>query len=94
MLVALPRDQQDGWTLKLLAALGAHREALGMFAQGIGSRGDWASILWYPSMRPTLRDPQIPALLQRLRLIDYWRATHSRPDVCRERNPPPFCRMI
>jgi hypothetical protein len=94
MLVALPRDQQDGWTLKLLAALGAHREALDMFAQGIGSRGDWASILWYPSMRSTLGDPQMVPLLRRLRLIDYWRKTGSRPDVCAEKAPPPFCRMI
>ena len=93
-LLALPKDQQDGWTLKLVAALGGHHEALALFARGIGSRGDWASILWYPSMRATLSAPEIVPLLQRLRLIAYWRATRTRPDVCDTSAPPPFCRMI
>ena len=94
MLVALPRDQQDAWTLKLLAALGAHREALQAVRTAGGLTRGLGLDLWYPSMRPTLGDPRFSALLQRLRLIDYWRTTHSQARRLRGKSSPPFCRMI
>jgi tetratricopeptide (TPR) repeat protein len=94
MLVALPKDQKDPWTAKLIAALGAHREALALIASNARSRFDWPSTLWYPSMRAVLDDPALPAVLQRLGLMKYWRTTHTKPDVCSAKNAPAFCRMI
>jgi hypothetical protein len=40
------------------------------------------------------RDPGFAAQLQRMGLMRYWKATHTRPDVCSGKNPPPFCSMI
>ena len=94
MLVALPSDQQDPWTAKLLGALGASREALEMISGHVSSRFDWPSTLWYPIMRGVLNDPRMPSLLQRLGLMKYWRATHTKPDVCSAKDAPPSCRMI
>ena len=94
MLVAMPKDQQDPWTAKLLAALGASHEAFQMVADNASAHPAWPSTLWYPSMRGALNDPAVPALLQRLGLMRYWKTTHTRPDVCSTKDPPPFCRMI
>jgi tetratricopeptide (TPR) repeat protein len=93
-LLALPDDQQDYQVMRTLAALGATHEALAMFVKGLGSRWDWPSVLWYPSMRATLNDPQIPGIVERLGLLKYWRTTRTRPDVCSGQTPPAFCRMI
>ena len=94
MVLALPTDQHDPWAVKLLGALGAHHEALAMLASRIGTRLDWPSVLWYPSMRGSLSDPGFPAVAERLGLMRYWKTTHTRPDVCSSKDPPPFCRMI
>jgi tetratricopeptide (TPR) repeat protein len=93
-LNALPDDQKNYMVMRTLAALGANHEALALFVKGIGSRWDWPSILWYPSMRGLLDDPAIPGLLQQLGLMRYWKATNTKPDVCSEKAPPPFCRTI
>jgi tetratricopeptide (TPR) repeat protein len=93
-LLALPNDQKDYQVTRTVAALGGTREALSLFVKGLGSRWDWPSTLWYPSMRGTLDEPQIPAILGRLGLMNYWRTTHTRPDVCSARIAPAFCRMI
>jgi hypothetical protein len=61
---------------------------------GINSRYDWISLLWYPSMRGVLNDPSFAALAQRLGLMTYWKTTHTRPDVCTANDAPPFCRLI
>jgi hypothetical protein len=50
--------------------------------------------LWYPSMDGVRRDSAFSALVQRLGLIHYWKSTHTKPDVCSDKNPPPFCGMI
>jgi tetratricopeptide (TPR) repeat protein len=94
LLLALPEDQHDPWTVKLLGALGASHEALIMLANRAETRFDWASMLWYPSMRGTLDDPDFPAVAQRLGLMRYWKTTHTKPDVCSSKGPPPFCRVI
>ena len=93
-LNALPDDQKNYVVLRTLAVLGANRQALALFIKGLDSRWDWPSLLWYPSMRGVLNDPAIPGLLQKLGMTAYWRTTHSRPDVCGDKDPPPFCRMI
>ncbi len=93
-LNALPDDQKSYLVLRTLAALGANREALALFVKRIDSRWDWPSLLWYRSMRGVLDEPAIPGILQKLGMTAYWRATHTRPDVCSAKDPPPFCRMI
>ena len=94
LLVALPKDVQGPWTVRLIAALGAPHQALQMLVDNLGSRFDWPSALWYPSMRGALDDPAMPGILQRLGLIKYWRTTRTRPDVCSAGPAPAFCRMI
>jgi tetratricopeptide (TPR) repeat protein len=94
-LVALPRDQQDEVIPRLLADLGASREAFTIAAR-IATAGEYPgpSLFWYRSMRSTLADPGFPALAQKLGLVAYWKSTHTRPDICSETAAPPFCRMI
>ena len=93
-LMALPKEQWDPWTVKLIAALGAPHQALEMISSEASSRFDWPSALWYPSMRAALNDPALPALLDRLGLMTYWRSTHTRPDACATANAPTFCGRI
>jgi tetratricopeptide (TPR) repeat protein len=93
-LVALPEDQQNYVVVRTLAALGAPRSALQLFVKGIDSRYDWPSLLWHPSMRAVLNEPAFPAVAERLGLMNYWRTTRTRPDVCAGKAPVPVCRMI
>jgi tetratricopeptide (TPR) repeat protein len=50
--------------------------------------------LWQPSMANTLRDPSFAAYADRVGLMEYWKTTHTKPDVCSASDPPAFCRMI
>lgn len=79
----------------LLAALGANEAALKAVSEAAADQV-WSARSWlfYPTMAPALRDPGFPALAQRLGLMPYWETTHTRPDVCSAKDPPPFCRMI
>jgi hypothetical protein len=45
-------------------------------------------------MRGILADPGFPALATQLGLFKYWTTTRTKPDVCNEESPPPFCKMI
>jgi hypothetical protein len=45
-------------------------------------------------MRAVLDDPGFPALVRQLGLLDYWKRSNSRPDVCGESGQPAFCRAI
>jgi hypothetical protein len=95
LLAALPDTDKESTVTRLLGALGAHREALRIVEKkAMNESFSAASLLWYPSMRGALRDPAFPALVQRLGLINYWRATHIKPDACRTRDVPAFCNMI
>ena len=75
--------------------LGANHEAFQIAAR-LATTKEYPgpSLFWYPSMRGTLTDPGFPALAAQLGLMKYWKTTHTRPDVCNENAPPPFCRMI
>jgi len=86
-LAALPKDQQRDWVVTMLGALGANHEALAM-----ASERPW--LFWLRSMRGALNDPGFPAVAKQLSLLSYWKTSHTRPDVCTEKNVPPFCRMI
>jgi len=86
-LLALPEKQESDRAVTMLAALGANHEAL-----ALASERPW--LLWRRSMRGTLDDPSFPAVAERLGLMQYWRASHTKPDICSSKPAPPFCRMI
>ena len=94
-LLALPEDQQRDAVARLLADLGANHEAF-QIASRIATTREYPgpSLFWDRSMRGTLADPGFPAVATQLGLLKYWTTTHTRPDVCNEKAPPPFCRMI
>ena len=95
VLLALPEDQKRDAVATLLGALGAHHEAFEIAARlATTTEYPGPSLFWYRSMRGTLSDPGFPAVATKLGLIKYWKTMHVRPDVCAERAPPPFCRLI
>ncbi|MEO8161204.1 MAG: hypothetical protein ABI588_07275 [Arenimonas sp.] len=94
VLIRLPEEQQNDGVALLLAKLGANHAALQIAARLATRRYPGPSILWFRSMRGTLDDPAFPALVKQLGLIQYWQASHTRPDVCSEASAPPFCRML
>jgi tetratricopeptide (TPR) repeat protein len=94
-LVALPEDQQWDFVARLLGDLGASHEAFLMGSRVATTREyPGASVFWYPSMRGALDDPDFPALATELGLMNYWKTTKTKPDVCSESSAPAFCRMI
>jgi tetratricopeptide (TPR) repeat protein len=94
-LLALPRDQQNESVALLLADLGASHEAF-QVASRIATTEEYPgpTLFWYRRMRATLDDPGFPAMAQQLGLLNYWRKSHTKPDVCGEESAPSFCRMI
>lgn len=94
-LLALPEDQQNDAVARLLAGLEADHEAF-QIASRIAAVQEYPgpSLFWYHNMRATLSDPGFPAVAVQLGLMKYWRTTHTKPDVCNENAPPPFCGMI
>lgn len=51
-------------------------------------------ILFNELVRNMRADPRFLALVTDTGLIDYWRESHTRPDVCTTAAPPPFCAEI
>jgi tetratricopeptide (TPR) repeat protein len=94
-LLALTEDQQSAAVARLLANLGANHEAF-QIATRMATTQEYPgpSLFWDRSMRGTLDDPEFAAMATQLGLFKYWKATHTRPDVCDEKAPPAFCRMI
>ena len=86
-LLALPKEKQSDAVATMVAALGANHEAL-----ELASQRPW--LFWRRSMRGVLNDPGFQAVANELGLMTYWKTTHTRPDVCSDTGPPPFCRMI
>jgi tetratricopeptide (TPR) repeat protein len=93
-LVALPQEQQTEDVAMLLADLGANHAAFQIAARLATQEDPGPLLFWFRRMRGTLDDPGFPAVAAGLGLMKYWKATHTRPDVCNEKTPPPFCRMI
>lgn len=94
-LLALTEDQQSEAVARLLAELGANHEAF-QIATRVAATKEYPgpSLFWDRSMRGTLADPGFPAVATQFGLFKYWTTTHTKPDVCDEKAPPPFCRMI
>jgi tetratricopeptide (TPR) repeat protein len=94
-LVALTEIQQTEAVAKLLADLGAKREAFEIAARiATTKEHPGPSIFWDQSMRGTLEDPGFPAVAKQIGLLDYWTTTRTKPDVCNEEPSPPFCKML
>lgn len=93
-LLALPEKQQSDAVARLLGDLGATHDAFRIASRLAAQAFHGPSLFWYPSMRGALSDPGFPALAAHLGLMKYWKATHTRPDACNDKSPPPFCRMI
>ena len=93
-LASLPPPHMGGTGVLLLASLGANTEALRIVETGTatGTR-PWRAYLFYPSFAAARADPAFPAVAERLGLMRYWKRTHTKPDVCSERDPAPFCGM-
>ncbi|MEJ0085305.1 MAG: TIR domain-containing protein [Pseudomonadota bacterium] len=94
-LLALPEDQKGEAVARLLADLGANHEAFQIATRiAMTQKYPGPSIFWDQRMRGILADPGFPAVAEQLGLLKYWKTTHTRPDVCNEKAPAPFCRMI
>jgi tetratricopeptide (TPR) repeat protein len=93
-LLALPQDQQTDAVARLLADLGANHEAFQVAARLAAQTYPGPSLFWFANMRGTLNDPGFPEVATQLGLMKYWKATHTRPDVCGSTGAPPFCRML
>lgn len=93
-LLALREEQQYNAVAWLLADLGATHEAFRLASRLVTGRRSSPAILWHPSMRSALDNPDFPALATELGLMKYWKATRTKPDACNEGSAPDFCRMI
>jgi DNA-binding winged helix-turn-helix (wHTH) protein/tetratricopeptide (TPR) repeat protein len=87
LLSALPGGQKSDIVATMLGALGANRAALQAAAET-----PW--LFWRRSMRGVLNEPDFPAVARQLGLITYWKTSGHKPDICRTRSEPPFCRLI
>jgi tetratricopeptide (TPR) repeat protein len=95
LLNALPPNMRGRDTMVLLGALGANDAMMQAVAAGADRyQLTPASWLFYPVSRAVLSDPAFPAFASRLGLMKYWKATHTKPDICSASGVPPFCRMI
>ena len=94
-ITSLAPTHMGGTGVLILASLGANAEALKVIETGTetGTR-PWRAYLFYPPLAGARRDPGFPAVAERLGLIRYWKTTHTKPDVCSENAPPPFCSLI
>jgi hypothetical protein len=78
----------------LLGKLGADHAAFQVAARLAESEYPGPSIFWYPSMRGALDDPAFPALAEHLGLVNYWKTSRTRPDVCKAPSAPGFCKLL
>lgn len=92
-LAALSPDDGNMAAIFYLGALGANRQALAN-VEALANSHRARMWLWIPPLRGVLRDPAFPAAAQRLGLMRYWKASHTKPDACSDRDAPAFCSMI
>ncbi len=46
------------------------------------------NLLFFPQTAPLRSDPRFQGLTEKLHLLSYWKATHSRPDFCATEHVP------
>ena len=97
-LEAVERQVQGGglvdgvFLADTLVALGA-RDGAFRRLEIVAERGA-ASALFMPRERALSHDPRYAAILKRSGLMDYWRNSHTRPDLCGDPDPPAFCATL
>lgn len=83
--------------LASLAALGdldgAFKLAGAMTFDTVTANSVTPYVLFLPTSRAMRADPRFLPLVDKMGLMDYWRATKSRPDVC-ETEAAPFCAQL
>ncbi|NJC06693.1 tetratricopeptide (TPR) repeat protein [Sphingomonas kaistensis] len=94
-IATLPQPLDD-IKVRYLAALGDYPAALRQVGTSVLKNKDPSGRAWLftPVMAPALRDPGFPALARQLGLMDYWKNSGTKPDVCKSAQTPPFCGMI
>lgn len=84
-------------TLPALSALGdldgAFRVADRLSFSIPSARSYETTALFYPQTRAMRTDPRFLPLVEKLKMMDYWRATKSQPDVCATETAP-FCAAL
>lgn len=95
-LKSLPARAHGGLYISLLSALGAQRDALDgvLTAAADPGRAGVRSWLFTLPTAAALHDPAFSTVARRLGLLDYWKSTHTRPDVCGDAPQPAFCKAI
>ncbi len=94
-LADLPENEIDSLATRLISALGLPEVALQIIqTKAIREGFSPSSWLWYPSMKSAVRSKAFLGVAQRIGLMDYWRATRTRPDVCMTPGSPEFCKLI
>jgi tetratricopeptide (TPR) repeat protein len=94
-LSALPPEKKGRLVTAALGAMRANQQAMAAVETRVRAHGLWgASWLFLPATRGVLDDPSFPDFARKLGLINYWKTSRARPDVCSEGNAPAFCAMI
>ena len=94
-LQAMPFGMNSDLQLNLLGLLGAPRVALQKAADGVGKGKVFVFAPFFgPNLVVARTDPTFTSVAQQAGLMKYWKATHTKPDVCSDKNPPSFCSMI
>lgn len=93
-------DAESISPMTVLASLAALNDLDAAFAladkQTFNATSPWSEVLevlFWPTSRALRADPRFLPLVDKLGMIDYWRATKSRPDVC-ETETAPFCAAL
>ena len=93
-------DLSPAAVLTSLAALGDLERAFALAngqpklnSSSVGSHSISPNALFLPMSRAMRADPRFVPLVEKLGLMDYWRATKSQPDAC-ETEDVPFCREL
>ena len=85
---------------ELLTQLGHFAEAIAVLDKLENARSsqmapiNLATFMADPAMRSLWYDPAIGPLLGHIGLIDYWRSSGTRPDLCRGPKAPDFCGLL
>lgn len=93
------RQELRVWTLAASGDLAGALEAIDrMLIPPAGPEGPINSaaahglwLMYDPLLAPARGDPHYVALLQRAGLLDYWKASRTKPDLCSEASAPDFC---
>jgi tetratricopeptide (TPR) repeat protein len=93
-LTALPPAKARRSRIPLLAALGAYHASIGWVSSQADDEPMIRDTLYSPVMAPIRADPAFANLAQKLHLIAYWHASHTRPDFCVPKDAPQMCKLI